>query len=484
MEFNSLFFLFIYLPLFIGTMVFIKKNEARNLILLLFSLFFYWSGDHKHILILFLIILLSYFFGKRVKGNGKVYALYLVSVLGVLCFFKYGNTVLEMVKTYLDRPDLGKILMPLGISFYTFTSISYVSDVYYEKYEAEEDILHLMNYLTFFPVVISGPLIRYDSFKEFLDEKKIDADSIANGLRRFIIGLSKKVIIANQLSIVCDTLFSDNVQASFLLAGYALSTYALQLYYDFSGYSDMAIGIGQMIGFTVPENFDTPYFSHSIAEFWRRWHITLGAWFREYLYYPLLRSRSFNKLTKGLSNKIPKKKARLYVTVLALFITWFLIGCWHGTTWRFILYGLYHGFFIITSTLFEKNYASLREKLHINADSRLYKAFQIIRTDAIVTAGYILFRCETLRQMKILIKAFIGRGFRFDGFYTRQLDILYLLFYFALGFLFLFPFVHRFFKKIEEKTPYLHDILLLILAGLSVFFIVSGSYSAFIYFNF
>ncbi len=484
MEFNSLFFLFVYLPIFIGLMAVIKDERIRNILLLVFSVFFYISGDIKHFLILCILILLTYLFGRHVKGNGKIYFLYLVCVLGTLCFFKYGNTLAEAIDLYTKHPDLMKIVMPLGISFYTFTSISYISDVYYEKYEYEKDILDLASFLTFFPVVISGPLIRYDSFKNFLNEKKIDNTSVSSGLRRFLIGLGKKVIIANQLSIICDTLFTDSTQASFLLAGYALSAYALQLYYDFSGYSDMAIGIGQMIGYTIPENFETPYFSHSIAEFWRRWHITLGVWFKEYLYYPLLRTKWMGRFVKSLSKKIPKKQARVWSTVLALFITWFLIGCWHGSTWRFLLYGLYHGFFIICDTLLSKAYASLREKCHIKSDSKLWKAFQIIRTDVIVTLGYILFRCETLRQIKIIVKALIGRGFRFDGWYVRQLDILYLLPYFFVGLLFLFPFVHRFFKKVEEKAPYIYDLLLVLIAAVSVFFIVSGSYSAFIYFNF
>lgn len=479
-----MFFIFIYLSVFIGLMYFVKNNKIRNHILLAASLLFYCFGDIKHITVLITVFLITYFFALKVKSNPKIYVIYLVLVLGILSYFKYGTYLMSTLTIYIKTLDFFKIIMPLGISFYTFTSISYVSDVYYEKYEAEKNALNLASFLSFFPVVISGPLIRYDTFKNFLGEKNINVDNIASGLRRFIVGLAKKVIIANQLSIVCNTLFSDNVETSFLIAGYQLAAYALQLYYDFSGYSDMAIGIGKMIGYSVSENFDTPYFSHSIAEFWRRWHISLGTWFKEYLYYPLLRNGFVNKLIKKWSLKVSKKQARTLATVLVLFITWFLIGCWHGTSYRFVLYGLYHGFFIILSTILEKTYIKCKQVLHINDSSAFYKAFQIIRTDVIVTIGYILFRCDTLKQIKNVVNALIGRGFQFNAFYTRQLDILYLLFYFVLGLVFLFPFVHRFFKKINDKIPVLYDFLLVALMALSVFYTVSGSYSAFIYFNF
>ena len=270
----------------------------------------------------------------------------------------------------------------------------------------------------------------------------------------------------------------------FLLSVYGLAAYAMQLYYDFSGYSDMAIGIGEMIGFEVPENFDEPYFSHSITEFWRRWHITLGSWFKEYLYYPILRSKWLTDLTKKIGKTKGKKTARKITNAIALTITWTLIGCWHGASWRFVLYGMYHCFFVITSTLFEKQYKKFREKWQISSDSKWFRCFQIIRTDVLVTIGYILFRSESLRQIKNIVKGLIGRGEAVNMFYIRQLDILYLLPYLLLAFLLSFPFVHRFFKKLEEKMPTLYDLGLIGILLVSVLLIVSGSYSAFIYFNF
>ncbi len=467
MEFNSLFFLFVFLPVFIGLMYFIKKDSARNIITLLFSVLFYAFGDRNHLLLLFLTCLIAYFAARNVRKNRTIYLLYLIITVLILCFYKYGNYVRTAFSAYFADPDFGKILMPLGISFYTFASIAYVTDVYLGKYEAEEDLFRLCLFLTFFPVVISGPILRYPAFRDWLSERKIDTDSLAQGLRRFLIGLGKKVLIANQLSLVSNTLFSDTLQASFPLAVYALAAYALQLYYDFSGYSDMAIGIARMIGFTIPENFNDPYLSHSIEEFWRRWHISLSTWLRDYIYIPLGGNR------KGMIRKC--------VNILIVFL---VSGLWHGSTWFFLIWGLYHGLLRMSSILFADLYRKIKETLHIDDSKKWYRAFQILRTDLLIMISYIPFRCQTLLQAKILTKGILGRGFRFDAFYTRQLDVLYLLFYVLLGVLFLFPSIRGIFRKIEKKSPYVYDLLLLLLAALSVFYIVSGSYSAFIYFDF
>ncbi len=467
MEFNSLFFLFVFLPVFTGLMYFCKKDSVRNIITLLFSVLFYAFGDRDHLLLLFLTCLIAYFSARNVRKNRTVYLLYLIVTVLILCLYKYGNYVRTAFSSYFADPDFGKILMPLGISFYTFTSIAYVTDVYRGKYEAEKDLFHLCLFLTFFPVVISGPILRYPAFRDQLSGRKIDTDSLAQGLRRFLTGLGKKVLIANQLSLVSNTLFSDTLQASFPLAVYALAAYALQLYYDFSGYSDMAIGIARMIGFTIPENFNDPYLSHSIEEFWRRWHISLSNWLRDYIYIPLGGNR------KGLSRKC--------LNVLIVFL---VSGLWHGSTWFFLIWGLYHGLLRVSSILFADLYRKVKTALHIDDTQKWYRAFQILRTDILIMISYIPFRSQTLLQAKILTKGILGRGFRFDAFYTRQLDVLYLLFYVLLGVLFLFPSVRKIFQKIEEKSPYVYDVLLLLLTALSVFYIVSGSYSAFIYFDF
>lgn len=464
MEFNSLFFILIFMPLFIGLMFFIKNNQTRNIIILISSIFFYSLGDFKHLLVLLLIFLITYLFSFRVKNNKKLYILYLIIIVSILSYFKYGSYLINNLKDYFKTLDFIKIIMPLGISFYTFTSISYVSDIYYEKYEYEKNPLNILTYLSFFPVVISGPLIRYDDFKKYLIQKNINIDNISNGFRRFIIGLAKKVIIANQLNIITTVIINNNVKMSFILALYGIIAFGIQMYYDFSGYSDMAIGVGKMIGFKINENFNDPYFSSSIREFWQRWHISLGTWLKDYIYIPLGGNR------KGLFRK-----------GLNTLIVFMISGLWHGTTLNYLLWGLINGLFIACSH-WTSNYKKIKELLKINEDSKIWKAFKIIRTSTIVFLLWaFVFKCTNNDEMINLFKALTFNGARFSLSYIKSLDVLYLFIYLLIGFIFLFPSIHKLFKKLNKN---IYDICLLCLLIISIFFIVSGSYSAFIYFNF
>ena len=467
MEFNSLFFIFVYLPLFVGIMYFIKNNNIRNISLLIFSMLFYIFGDFKHIIILLTIMLITYISALFVKKNSKIYFLYLLLVLGTLSYFKYGNYLLDAFQRYIANPDFTTIIMPLGISFYTFTSISYVSDIYYEKYEAEKNFLNIAIFLSFFPVVISGPLIRYDSFKKYIIEKNINTDSIADGLRRFIIGLGKKVIIANQLNIITSTIINEKTNISFPLAWYAIIAYGIQEYYDFSGYSDMAIGIGEMIGYKIPENFNDPYFSHSIAEYWRRWHMSLGAFIRDYIYIPLGGNRK-GKIRKTLN------------LLIALTIS----GIWHGSTIPFLVWGFLNGLFLALDTYFD-NYRQLKDYFHINENNKLWKAFQILRTSFIaIVLKTFAFKCYNNNEIISLFKGAIGKGDAFTMSYLRSLDIIYPFIVLVIGFILLFPRIKKIYSSMNEKTPLVYDISLLFIAILSVALIVSGSYSAFVYFQF
>ena len=479
MEFNSLFFILLFLPLFIGLMFFIKNNNVRNILLPLFSIIFYCLGDIKHIHILLIVFLITYLSALKVKNNRRLYVLYLILVVGILSYFKYGTYIIEAFKSYLKDLNFFKIVMPLGISFYTFTSISYVSDVFYEKYDAEKNPLKIFTFLSFFPVVISGPLIRCDSFKEYLKNKNISVDSIANGFRRFIIGLSKKVIIANQLNIISTTVINGDTKISFLLAWYALIAYGIQEFYDFSGYSDMAIGIGEMIGFVIPENFNDPYFSHSIAEYWRRWHMSLGKWFNDYVFMPVSTSAFLRKISKKFKNK---KVGRSFIKIISLLAVWLLTGIWHGSSANYVIWGLINGLIIICDSNFSDFYRKILAKLKINSDGKLWKAFQIIRTMLIIfLMKSLIFKCTNIVEITNLTKGLLGIGERFSMSYIKSLDILYLLFYLILSFIFLFPAVHSLFKIINKNV---YDILLLLLLVVSICFIVSGSYSAFIYFSF
>ena len=457
----------IYLPLFTGLMFFIKNNGLRNIVLLLFSVIFYLLGDRQHFIILLLMAVVTYLFALKARKNRIVYIIYLITVLGILSYFKYGTYLFSSLSQYFNTLEWQKIVMPLGISFYTFLSISYVSDVYYDKYECEKDPLRIMMYLSFFPVVISGPLIRYDSFRTFIEHKEIDTDGIAEGLRRFIIGLSKKVIIANQLNVISSSIINDSTQISFPLAWLAIITYGIQEYYDFSGYSDMAIGIGRMIGFRIPENFDDPYFSHSIREYWRRWHMSLGSFIRDYIYIPL-----------GGNRKGKKRKA------LNMFIALTLSGIWHGSTVPFVLWGIINGLLEAADAYFD-SYKAVKQKLRINDGSRFWKAFQIIRTAfiAIVLKTY-AFKCSSLKQISSLFNASIGKGAPFSIFYIRNLDIMYALIFLVIGFVLLFPSIKKRLLSLNEKSPVLYDVILTGMALVSVVMTVCGSYSAFVYFQF
>ena len=467
MEFNSLIFILIYLPIFIGSLYFIKENKIRNILLILFSLLFYFFKDKNHLIILLSIVLISYLFGLIVKKNKLYYALYLLIVLGILSYFKYANYLLSSFKQYFNNLDALTIIMPLGISFITFTSISYVSDIYYGKYEKETNIFNLLAFLTFFPTVVSGPLIRYDSFKNYLDNKDINVDGIAKGLRRFIIGLGKKVIIANQIGIITSTLFKDNMTISFLISIIALVSYAVQLYYDFSGYSDMAIGIGEMIGYKIPENFNDPYFSKSIGEFWRRWHISLNKWFIDYLYIPLGGSK------KGFIRKL--------INTMIVFL---LSGLWHGSTINFLIWGFIHGLFVCLELVLKDKYNSLIDKLKINKESIIYKTIQIIYVNIIVLFAYIFFRSDNLIQVKNLIDGLLFKGSLANIVYIKQLAILHLLLFVLIGIILMLPVVKKGLNILKNKLPILNDICLLIILFISIVFIISGSYNAFIYFNF
>ena len=467
MEFNSLFFIFIYLPIFIGLMYFIKNNKVRNIILLLFSIAFYCFGDIKHLYILLIIMALTYLFGLKVKDNKPLLIIYLILIIGLLSYFKYGNFLITSLQAFFKEHDWSTIIMPLGISFVTFLSISYVCDVYFKKYEAERNPLNIIMFLSFFPVVISGPLIRYDKFKTFIEDKDINVDGIASGLRRFIIGLGKKVIIANQLNIITSSIISDETKISTPLAWLAIIAYGIQEYYDFSGYSDMAIAIGEMIGFKIPENFNDPYFSHSIREYWRRWHMSLGSFIKDYIYIPL-----------GGNRKGKKRKA------INMFIALTLSGLWHGSTLPFLLWGIINGLLEALDAYFD-GYSTIKNKLHINDQCKVWRAFQIIRTTLIAMILKVYaFKCSNFNQISSLFKASIGKGFAFEMSYLRSLDIIHPLIVLILGIILLFPFIKKKLLSLNEKVPLIYDLSLLFIAMFSVALIVAGSYSAFVYFQF
>lgn len=435
--------------MFVGLMYFIKNNKIRNVLILSFSCLFYLLNDFKYFFLLLLVILFTYFVAKKVKSNKGLYVLYLLILVLILAFFKYFNSAASLIGI-----DIEKILMPVGISFYIFTSIAYVSDVYYGKIEYENSFINTLMFLSFFPTVTSGPILRYKSFKEYIENKEININSISKGFRRFIIGLFKKVVIANQIAVAVNVCFDETTSLSTPLAWFGSLCFMLQLYYDFSGYSDMAIGLANMIGYRIDENFNDPYSALSIKDFWHRWHISLSTWFRDYVYIPLGGNRVSN--------------ARW---IFNIFVVWSLTGIWHGSTFNYLLWGIYNGIFLLLNT-------------KVTSKWRLPNFMRWILTQLIVMYGFTIFHTNNLSHLKIYTLALLFKGSTFTMTAIKQLDILYLWFYILLAIIFCIPKLKKVFYSLNKKCPLVYDLILVCLLGIAIIFIVSGSYSAFIYAGF
>lgn len=337
MVFSSVTFLFVFLPVVLAV-YYILPGRLRNTFLLLASLLFYYWGEPRFVFVMLASIVWNYLCGlmcgylpERMRGLRKLALILAVAVnLGLLVYFKYADFIIGTINGVFSRsiPLLG-VTLPIGISFFTFQGLSYVIDVYRQTVRPQRDPLKLGMYISLFPQLIAGPIVRYADIEREIDHRSVDREKFYAGVSRFVIGLSKKVLIANTLALRADQIFGQPCQS--LTAGVAwlgALLYSLQIYFDFSGYSDMAIGLGKMLGFTFLENFDLPYMSRSVTEFWRRWHISLSSWFRDYVYIPLGGNRRGN----------------VYLHLLTVFI---LTGLWHGAAWNFVLWGLWHGLFLI-----------------------------------------------------------------------------------------------------------------------------------------
>ncbi|MCF0115681.1 MAG: MBOAT family protein, partial [Erysipelotrichaceae bacterium] len=332
---------------------------------------------------------------------------------------------------------------------------AYTSDVYKGKIKAETAITNLIGFLTFFPTVMSGPILRYDNFIQQWNNREITTDRIANGLRRFIYGLAKKVILANQLALIVNYCHSNIPNLGFFLAWAGAICYTLQIYFDFSGYSDMALGISNMLGFTFPENFNFPYMSNTVQEFWRRWHISLSHWFRDYVYIPL-----------G-GNRVSTLR-----WFLNIFVVWFLTGLWHGASMNFICWGLYYGCWLVIEKYGNK---------YFNKIPKLLRTFIVF---IIVTIGWILFRASDLTSALMYIKELVNFRVRPNLLKLKLLDILYLYPIIGISLLGCTPLFKNIYDKLNEKMGIINDLILVILLLLSIMIIINSTYSPFIYFNF
>ena len=342
MVFSSLIFLFIFLPVVLG-LYYISPRFLRNGILFFFSLLFYAWGEPVYVVLMIFSTLVDYLHGWLVdkhRGTAKAKIALISSVvinLTLLGVFKYSDFVIANINAVagLNIP-LPHLPLPIGISFYTFQTMSYTIDVYRGDAKMQKNIISFGAYVALFPQLIAGPIVRFSTVAEQLDHRRENPNQFADGIRRFITGLAKKVLLANSIGVMWDQLSTlDPAQASVLSAWLGFVAYSFQIYFDFSGYSDMAIGLGKMFGFTFLENFEYPYISKSITEFWRRWHISLGTWFKEYVYFPLGGNR------RGLG-------VQLRNTV----IVWLFTGIWHGASWNFVLWGLYFCVILILEKLF------------------------------------------------------------------------------------------------------------------------------------
>jgi alginate O-acetyltransferase complex protein AlgI len=377
MVFSSAIFMFLFLPIVLFLNLFLNlflKGQGSNILLLVASLFFYAWGEPKFVLVMLLSILINWIIGyiiSRVKDNKKKVALFLGIVvdLAILLFFKYSMFIVSNVNALMGASYFEgfEVKLPIGISFFTFQAISYIIDVYRGEVDASNSIINTALYISFFPQLIAGPIVKYKDINKQIEKRTVSWTNISDGFRRFIYGLSKKVLIANVMGLCVDKIYSYDInQIDQKAAWIGAICYTFQIYYDFSGYSDMAIGLGKMFGFDILENFNYPYLSKSISEFWRRWHISLGTWFKEYVYIPL-----------GGNKKGTKR------TYINLIIVFFLTGLWHGADWSFVLWGLYHGLF------------SIIERLKLKKILEKSKVFSRVYCFFIVVIGWVLFRADT-----------------------------------------------------------------------------------------
>lgn len=466
MLFTSIPFLYYFLPCVL-ILYFIVPKKLKNTVLLFFSLIFYAWGEPKYVFLMILSITLSFFFGlliERYQNNAlsKVFLiLSVVTGIGFLGYFKYADFFIENFNaaTGLSIPLL-KIALPIGISFYTFQSISYTIDVYRKEVKAQKNLINLAAYISLFPQLIAGPIVRYQDIAEQLETRVHTFAQASNGIRRFVIGLSKKVLIANLLGEVCD-IFRASDDTSVLFYWLYAIAFTLHIYFDFSGYSDMAIGLGKMFGFTFLENFNYPYISGSVTEFWRRWHMSLGSWFRDYVYIPL-----------G-GNRVPKMR-----WLLNIFIVWLLTGFWHGAAWNFIVWGLYFAVLLVI------------EKLYLLKHLQKSKVIKHVYVMFFVIISFVIFNATDMSEAL----AYIGGMFGAGDIPLVSTEFLYYLrsyaFVLIIAIVGATPLVSRLIAKARQSETFdkilnvLEPIVLVILMLLVTAYLVDGSFNPFLYFRF
>lgn len=466
MVFSSTIFLCVYLPLVLLG-YYICPKKGRNLFLLIASLVFYAWGEPKYVFLMIFSILVNYIFGRLMdkhRENKKRLKLMLVlSVvidIGLLSVFKYTDFIITNVNAIFGANfDLLNIALPIGISFYTFQAMSYTIDVYRNDVRVQKNLIDFGMYITMFPQLIAGPIVRYADVQDQLAERSVTTADFSEGVMRFVVGLGKKVLLANQMGAVWSEIYALGGDVSALMAWTGAIAYTFQIYFDFSGYSDMAIGLGRMFGFKFPENFRYPYQSVSITDFWRRWHITLSTWFKEYLYIPLGGNR------RGLTRQ-----------ALNLLIVWSLTGFWHGAGWNFVLWGLYYFVILFIEKLFL-----------LKALDKLPKFFRHVYALLLIIIGWVIFASDDVSVLLPYLGSMFGANGAIGGMdvYTLLTKAVLLiicciastelpkkLFLSATG-------------AMNEKAAFtIKSVMTIALLALSMILLIGDSYNPFLYFRF
>lgn len=468
MVFSSVVFLYIFLPIML-LVYFIVPKKFKNAVMIIASLIFFAWGEIRYIFIMLILAVMDYFCGKKIDkyfDNKKKKRLYLGIDVGVnlliLFFFKYADFIISNINliTGFNIPLLN-IPLPIGVSFNTFQSLSYIIDVYRGTVKCEKSFYNYLTYTTLFPQIIAGPIVRYETVDEELVDKKISMNNFTKGMKRFILGLGKKVLIANNVGKLWSIIESGSyITLSPALAWLGLVAFALQIYFDFSGYSDMAISLANIFGMNFDENFNYPYISKSITEFWRRWHITLSSWFKDYIYIPLGGNR------KGLAKQIRN-----------ILIVWFLTGAWHGASWNFILWGLYFGVILILEKMFLLKFLE-----------KIPAIFRHIYTIFLVLISWLIFAFEDLGKIGEYFKAL----FNFNYSYSYNSEGIYYLKNYAIiiiiGIILSTPIITKLLKKMETKNKLLPSLITsFIYIAIFIFstsYLVSDSFNPFLYFRF
>ena len=469
MVFSSSLFLFAFLPLVLG-LYFISPKRVKNYVLLIASLVFYAWGEPSFVFIMIGVVLVDYVsalliqkFDNKKRMRQCILILTIIINFGLLAYFKYAGlfvntfTSIFSVQTGFQSP-----VLPIGISFFTFQAVSYVFDVYMRDVKAQKNPFNVLLYVSLFPQLIAGPIVRYKTIEKQINSRTHSIEKTSDGLVRFIVGFIKKVIFANKLALLADTLL-DGSELPCLVAWLGAAAYMLQIYYDFSAYSDMAIGLGKIFGFDFEENFNYPYYATSITDFWRRWHISLSTWFRDYVYIPL----GGNKNGK-------------YRQIFNMLIVWAFTGFWHGASWNYLLWGIYYFVLLI-----------LEKHLFKNIIEKIPRAAKWLLTSGFVIIGWVLFRSENLADFATIVGSMFSFRITNADFNMLSLYITSYIWYFLSAAVFAFPIYPWAQKKLCSgigKTGRVRHLLflagLIVVFLIAICFLVQSTYNPFIYFRF